>query len=132
MKRFLSVFALFLIIVGCSTAPAPSPSTPPASLLDVIETWSGTAKGVGGDCPSSEVNLNILEDFSISGMAVVEDYDLHIRLEGKLTNDGKLRASGSGAGFNVKYKGNFNTDTASGTWTSNWPNCHGWWNLAKN
>ena len=131
MKKFLSVFALFLIITGCSTAPEPS-SAPPGDPLSVRETWSGYAKGPGGECPDSDVELQILEDFSIIGMAQTRKYDLKIRLKGKMTFDGELKASGTGAGFNVTYKGKFLRDSASGKWNSSWPNCRGTWELAKN
>ena len=131
MKKFLPLFALFLIIAGCSTAPGPSEEPSPAP-LNVRETWSGYSKGPGGECPNCEVQLKILEDFSIIGMAYSRKYDLTIRLKGKLTYDGKLHASGTGSGFNVKYNGKLLSDTASGRWNSSWPNCYGIWELAKN
>lgn len=131
MKKFLSVLALFLIIVGCSTAPAPS--EPPVSQFNVRETWSGFAKGSGGDCPDTEVEIKILEDFSIIGNAYSPDYDLKIRLKGKLSYDGQLKASGTGSGFNVTYKGKFlSNNTASGRWNSSYSKCYGTWKLAKN
>jgi len=130
MKKLLPIFALFLIISGCSTAP--EPSEPPISQLNVRETWSGYARGPGGDCPDAEVELQILEDFSIIGMAHARDYDLNIRLKGKMTFDGELKASGTGFGFNVTYNGKFLSDSASGKWNSSWPNCYGTWELAKN
>ena len=130
MKKFLSIIALLLIISACSTAP--NPSEPPPSPLNVIETWSGYAKGSGGDCPDSEVQFNVLKDYSIIGMSHARKYDLTIHLEGKMTYDGELRASGSGSGFNVKFKGKFFKDSASGKWSSSWPNCYGTWELAKN
>jgi hypothetical protein len=130
MKKFLPIIALFLIISGCSTAP--EPSEPSASQLNVREIWSGYAKGPGGECPDSEVQLKILEDSSIIGMAYASGYDLTIHLKGKMTYDGELKASGTGAGFNVTYKVKFSSDSASGKWSSSWPNCFGTWELAKN
>jgi hypothetical protein len=130
MKKFLTIIALLLIISGCSTAP--KPSEPSVSPLNVRETWSGYARGSGGDCPDSEVQFKILEDFSIIGMSHASKYDLTIHLKGKLTFDGELRASGTGAGFDVKFKGKFFQNSASGQWSSNWPNCYGTWELAKN
>ncbi|MEJ2099511.1 MAG: hypothetical protein P8X68_06000 [Desulfobacterales bacterium] len=130
MKKFLSIIALLLIISACSAAPKPSDPSP--SPLNVRETWSGYAKGSGGECPDSEVQFKILDDFSIVGMSYASKYGLTIHLKGKMTYDGQLRASGTGSGFDVKFKGKFFKDSASGKWSSNWPNCHGTWELAKN
>ena len=130
MKKILPIIALLLIISGCSAAPKPSELS--ASQLNVRETWSGYAKGSGGECPDSDVRLNILDDYTIIGMAHANAYDLTIHLKGKMTFDGQLRASGTGSGFAVKFKGKFSKDSASGKWSSNWPNCHGTWELAKN
>ena len=130
MKKILPIFALFLIISGCSTAP--EPSEPLASQLNVLETWSGYARGSGGECPDSDVQFKILEDNTIIGMSHASKYGLTIHLKGKMTYDGELRASGTGSGFDVKFKGKFLKDSASGKWSSNWPNCYGTWELAKN
>jgi hypothetical protein len=130
MKKFLSIIALLSIISACSTAAKTSERSP--SPLNVRETWSGYAKGSGGDCPDSKVQFKVLDDFSIIGMSYASKYGLTIHLKGKMTYDGELRASGTGSGFDVKFKGKFLKNSASGKWSSNWPNCYGTWELAKN
>ncbi len=135
MKTFLPIIALFLIISGCSSAPQPSTPVfePSSTHLNVIETWSGYAQQKGaGECSDADVQLNILEDYSIIGVAQVITYDIAIKLEGKLSFDGLFRASGTGGGFNVIYEGKFQRNSASGTWRTNWPDCKGTWELAKN
>ena len=127
MKKFLSIIALFLIISGCSTV-----SESPTAQLNVIETWTGYAKGRGGDCSDADVEVQILEDYSIIGTAQVFDFNMIIRLKGQLSGDGELTASGFGAGgVSVSYKGNFSGSAASGTWIANRPGCDGTWELAK-
>ena len=135
MKTFLPVIALFLIISGCSSAPQPSTtlSESPSTHLNVIATWSGYAKHKGaGECSDADVQLNILEDYSIIGIAEVITYDITIELKGRLSFDGVFHATGTGGGFNVIYEGNFQRESASGTWRTNWPGCKGTWELAKN
>ena len=127
MKKFLPIIALLLIITGCSTV-----SESPTVQLNVIETWTGYAKGRGGDCSDAEVQVNVLDDYSIIGTAQVTDFNMVIQLKGQLSGDGELRATGFGAGgVAVSYKGNFNGGSASGTWISSRPGCDGTWELAK-
>jgi hypothetical protein len=135
MKKFLPFIALFLIISGCSSVPQPSTAFFESSSahIKVIETWSGYAKHKGGgECSDADVQLNVLEDYSITGVAQVIGYNMTIRLKGKLSFDGVFHASGTGGGFNVVYEGNFQRNSASGTWRTNWPGCKGTWELAKN
>ncbi len=128
MKKFVSMIALLLIITGCSTFPESSPNQ-----LNVIETWTGYAKGRGGDCSDAEVRVKILEDFSITGVAHATDFNITVILKGTLSDEGMLHATGSGGGgVSVTYKGIFNGDAASGTWVSNRVGCDGTWELAKN
>ena len=126
MRLFLSFIALCLIIAGCSTVPESS-----SNQLNVIETWSGYATGRGADCPDSDVQLKILEDFSIVGIAQTTEFEMTIRLKGKLSDDGKLHASGvGGGGVAITFKGTFNGNSASGKWISSRA-CAGTWELAK-
>lgn len=126
MKIYLPIIALLLVIAGCSTVPESSPNQ-----LNVIETWSGYATGRGADCPDSDVQLKILEDFSIVGIAQTTEFGMTIRLKGKLSDDGKLHVSGGGAGgVTITFKGTFNGNSASGKWISNRA-CAGTWELAK-
>lgn len=128
MRKFLTVIALFLIIAGCSTV-----TESPTAQLNVLETWTGYAKGRGGDCSDADVEVQVLEDHSIIGTAQVIDFNMTIKLKGQLSGDGELRATGFGAGgVAVSYKGNFNGSVASGTWISSRPGCDGTWDLAKN
>jgi hypothetical protein len=128
MKKILSIIALFLIITGCSTV-----TESPTNQLNVIETWSGYATGRGGDCSDAEVQVKILEDYSIIGTAQATDFNMTFHLKGQLTGDGKLRASGfGGGGVSVSYKGNVNGSSASGTWVSSRAGCDGTWEMAKN
>ena len=127
MKKIFPIIALFLIITGCSTV-AESPTVQ----HNVLETWTGYAKGRGGDCSDAELQVKILEDYSIIGTAIVTDFNMIIKLKGQLSGNGELRASGFGAGgVAVSYKGNFNGSSASGTWISSRPGCDGTWELAK-
>ena len=127
MKKFLPIIALLLIVTGCSTV-----TESPTAQLNVIETWTGYAKGRGGDCSDAEVQVNVLDDYSIVGTAVVTDFAMIIKLKGQLSGDGELRATGFGAGgVAVSYKGSFNGGSAFGTWISSRPGCDGTWELAK-
>ena len=127
MKKFLPIIVLFLIIAGCSTV-----SESPTAQLNVIEIWTGYAKGRGGDCSDANVQVQVLEDYSITGTAQVTDFNMIIHLKGQLSGDGQLRATGfGGGGVAVSYKGNFNGSSASGTWVSSRPGCDGTWELAK-
>lgn len=129
MKKFLAVIALILIFAGCSTV---TESPTPTVQLNVLETWTGYAKGRGGDCSDAEVQVKVLEDYSIIGTAQVTDFNMIIQLKGQLSGEGELRATGFGAGgVAVSYKGNFNGSSASGTWISSRPGCDGTWELAK-
>ena len=86
----------------------------------------------GGDCSDADVQVQVLEDYSIIGTANVFDFNMIIKLKGQLSVDGELLASGFGAGgVSVSYKGNFNGSAASGTWVANRPGCDGTWELAK-
>ena len=99
---------------------------------NIAPEWTGYAKGRGGDCSDADVQVQVLEDYSIIGTAQVFDFNMIIKLKGQRSGDGKLRASGFGAGgVSVSYKGNFNVSTASGTWIANRPGCEGTWELAK-
>jgi hypothetical protein len=62
MKKLLPIIALFLIITGCSTV-----TESPTAQLNVIETWTGYAKGRGGDCSDAEVRLMYLTITLLSG-----------------------------------------------------------------
>ena len=127
MKKFLPIIALFLIIAGCSTV-----TESPTAQLNVIETWTGYAKGRGSDCSDADVQVQVLEDYSITGTAQVNDFNMIIHLKGQLSGDGELIATGfGGGGVAVSYKGNFNGSSASGTWVSSRPGCNGTWELAK-
>jgi hypothetical protein len=127
MKKYLTLIALLLIIAGCSTV-----TESPTVQLNVLETWTGYARARGGDCSDADVQVQVLEDYSIIGTAQVTDFNMMIKLKGQLSRDGELRASGFGAGgITVLYKGNFNGRAASGTWTSSRSGCDGTWELAK-
>jgi hypothetical protein len=128
MKKIFPIIALFLIITGCSTV-----TESPTVQHNVLETWTGYAKGRGGDCSDAELQVKILEDYSIIGTAQVNDFNMIIQIKGQRSGDGKLHASGfGGAGVAVSFKGNFNGSAASGTWISSRPGCDGTWELAKN
>ena len=127
MKKFLSIIALFLIITGCSTV-----TESPTDQLNVIEIWTGYATGRGGDCSDAEVQVKILEDYSIIGTAQATDFNMIFHLKGQLSGDGELRASGfGGGGVAVSYKGNVYGSSASGTWVSSRSGCDGTWEMAK-
>ena len=131
MKKFLSIIALFLLITGCSTVT--TVTEPPTGQLNVIETWTGYATGRGGDCSDAEVQVKILEDYSIIGTAQATDFNMIFHLKGQLSGDGKLIASGfGGGGVAVSYKGSVNGSSASGTWVSSRAGCDGTWKMAKN
>jgi hypothetical protein len=91
MIKLLSIFGLFLFIVGCSTA-----AVQPQNQLAVIETWSGYAIGKGAECSDAEVEIKVLEDFSIIGRAQSTERLVIIQLRGKLDpNRGSDPVSGT-------------------------------------
>jgi len=127
MKKLFFILGLLIFMASCSTIPSSSPNH-----QNVIETWSGYATGYGGDCSDANVEVEILEDFSIIGIAHSTEFNMIIRLRGKLISDGGFHAYGSGSGgVSVEYKGSLNGDSASGTWTSSRAGCRGTWKLAK-
>jgi hypothetical protein len=128
MKRLFIVLGLFIIMASCANIPSSSPNH-----QKVIETWSGYATGYGGECSDANVEVKILEDFSIIGVAQSTEFNMMISLRGKLVPDGGFKAHGSGSGgVTVDYKGSINGDSASGTWTSSRVGCQGTWRLTKN
>ncbi|MFC1882840.1 hypothetical protein ACFL2S_15290 [Thermodesulfobacteriota bacterium] len=128
MKKLFFILGLFIFMASCSTIPSSSPDH-----QNVIETWSGYATGYGGDCSDANVEVKILEDFSVIGQAHAIEFNMIIRLKGKLISDGGFQAYGSGSGgVSVEYKGSLNGDSASGTWISNRAGCQGTWKLTKN
>ena len=129
MIKLLSIFGLFLFIVGCSTT-----AVSPQNQLAVIETWSGYANGRGAQCPDADVKVQILEDFSIIGKAYTTERNLIIHLRGKIDPNRNFLASGSGfGGATVTYKGSINGNSGSGTWDSSLSvhRCEGTWELSK-
>ena len=127
MKKLFFILGLLIFMASCSTIPSSSPNH-----QNVIETWSGYATGFGGDCSDANVEVKILEDFSILGVARATEFNMIIRLRGKLISDTEFQAYGSGSGgVTVEYKGSLNGDSASGTWTSSRVGCRGTWKLAK-
>lgn len=128
MTKLLSILGLLLLIVSCSTT-----AVQPQNRLDVIETWSGYAVGRGAECSNAEVEVNVLEDFSINGIAQATSYNLTIPLKGKMDPNNNFRASGRGSGgVFVTYIGIVNGETASGTWETNMSDCQGTWKMEKN
>jgi hypothetical protein len=132
MKKIISVFALFLIVAGCSMIPQLSAPEPAPSNLNVIQTWTGYATGHGGDCSDADVDVQVLEDYSITGYANATNFNVIIKLRGQLSPDGVLHATGIGTGgVNVTYEGTVKGNSASGTWKSDYYSCYGTWELAK-
>jgi hypothetical protein len=128
MKKLFLILGLLIFMASCSTIPSSSPNH-----LNVIETWSGYATGYGGECSDANVEVKILEDFSIEGIARSTEFSMIIMLRGQLISGGGFHAYGTGAGgVSVEYKGSLNGDSASGTWTSSRVGCKGTWKLAKN
>ena len=131
MIKLLSILGLFLFIVGCSTT-----AIQPQNQLAVIETWSGYAIGRGAECSDAEVDIKVLEDFSIIGTAQSTERLVVIQLRGKLAVDRGFVASGSGGGsIHVTFEGIIKGDSGSGKWDSDvgsHGSCGGTWKLAKN
>jgi hypothetical protein len=128
MTKLFSILGLLIFIVSCSTT-----AVQPQNQLAVLETWSGFAKGIGAECSDAEVEVKILEDFSIKGLALATSYNMKIPLRGKVDPNKNFHASGSGGGgISVTYKGIVSGETASGTWETNVADCQGTWKMAKN
>lgn len=128
MIKQLSILGLFLFLVSCSTT-----AVQPENQLAVIETWSGYAIGRGAECADAKVEVKVLEDYSIKGVAHANRFNLIIRLRGKVDPNNDFFATGAGSGgVFVTYKGIVNGDSASGTWDSSLDDCRGTWELAKN
>ena len=131
MIKFLSILGLFIFIVSCSTA-----AFQPQNQLAAIETWSGYAIGRGAECSDAEVEIKVLEDFSIIGTAQSTERLVIIQLRGKLDADRGFVVSGSGGGsIHVTYEGIIKGDSGSGKWDADVGShgiCGGTWKLAKN
>ena len=131
MIKLLSILGLFIFIVSCSTA-----AFQPQNQLAAIETWSGYAIGRGAECSDAEVEIKVLEDFSIIGTAQSTERLVIIQLRGKLDADRGFVVSGSGGGrIHVTYEGIIKGDSGSGKWDADVGShgtCGGTWKLAKN